>query len=310
MRRLNRWASVGAFLLAVGLTYGIVGGAIAHSTPPVPKSTTATAPCAKQTATYTHVLVWVLENHSFSQARGHMPYLDSVANKCAYLTHESAISHPSLPNYLALTAGSTFGITDDSGPSAHKLTANSIFQELGTHWGSYHQSMSTNCKLSDGNHYIVHHNPAAYYTNIRTACNAQDVPYTKLATALASPATFPKYAFVVPDNCHNGHKNTCPGGDTLDGQAKQADDYLKAELPKLLSSATYQDGHLLIMITFDEGHSSNVVYTVLVGPTLTPGTVIGTTLTHYSLLRYAQAKAGVPCLLASCSAPVLTGPGL
>lgn len=273
----------------------------------------AVGPCtgASQTAP-THLLVWILENHALSASRGVMPYLDSVANGCSYATHYSAITHPSLPNYIAFTSGSTQGITDDASPSSHPLTAPSIFSQLPGRIRSYHQGMPSNCALTNGGtNYIVHHNPWAYFTNVRTACLSNDVNYTHLATDLAgTPADV---MLVVPNNCNNGHKNTCANGDgqTDLGTALQADNYLKAQLPGILASAAYQSGSLGIIITWDEGDGTNqLVYTVFIAPGVQPGTTYTTTVTHYGLLRMIEDRTGVGCIANSCTATPVAVPGL
>src|SRR5213079_1440463 len=101
------------------------------------------------------------------------PYLNKLASQCGLATAYKAISHPSLPNYIAMTSGSTQGITDDSGPSAHPLDVPSIFSQLGSDWRALEESMPSNCSLKNSGQYAVRHNPAAYYTNIRTACQTQ-----------------------------------------------------------------------------------------------------------------------------------------
>lgn len=58
--------------------------------------------------------------------RSQLPYLSSLATKYAYATNYTAITHPSLPNYLALAGGSTFGVKDDSPPASHKIPARSM----------------------------------------------------------------------------------------------------------------------------------------------------------------------------------------
>ena len=56
-----------------------------------------------------HVFVIVMENHSVEQAlSGH--YTASLAAKYAVANNYHAVSHPSVPNYLALTSGSTWGV--------------------------------------------------------------------------------------------------------------------------------------------------------------------------------------------------------
>jgi len=270
---------------------------------------TESKPCVGTAGKPTRVLWWILENHSYDQARGHMPYLDAKADACVILTDEWAITHPSLPNYLALSGGSTFGITDDGSPKKHPINDASVYQQLGTSWAAFLQSMQTNCQLRSETPYMARHNPPAYFTPITSACAAQDVPYTALQARL-NAGSLPTLSLVVPDRCHDAHKNTCPGGDTRNGQAKQADDFLASELPKIIASPQYQSGSLLVVITWDEGHSDNRVYTVLLGATLLPKTTIPTHLTHHSLLAYVERLAGVPCLKEACTAPALSGVGL
>jgi phosphatidylinositol-3-phosphatase len=267
------------------------------------------APCVSVAGAPTHVLWWILENHSYDQARGHMPYLDAKADACAILTDDWAITHPSLPNYIALSGGSTYGVDGDGSPAKYPVDGASVYEQLGGDWAAFMQSMPENCRLHNARPYVVRHNPPAYFTSIRSACDAQDVPYSELQARLDA-GSLPTLSVVVPDLCHDGHKNSCPGGDTSDGQAQQADDYLASELPSIIASPQYRSGSLLVVVTFDEGHGDNHVYTVLLGATIRPGTAIDTHLTHYSLLAYVEQLAGVPCLNEACSAPPLTGAGL
>ena len=97
-------------------------------------------------------------------------------------TAYDANSHPSLPNYLAMTAGSTFGITDDADPSAHRISAPSVFQQLGTRWRAYDESMASRCQRTSAGLYAVRHNPATYFTPIATSCLSQDVPLPSTPT--------------------------------------------------------------------------------------------------------------------------------
>jgi acid phosphatase len=82
------------------------------SIPPAPVATPTPTPTPTG---YDHVVVIVLENHSFESVIGspQAPYLNSFANQWALATGYSGVSHPSLPNYLAMIGGSTFGVTSD-----------------------------------------------------------------------------------------------------------------------------------------------------------------------------------------------------
>src|SRR6185312_1900810 len=62
-----------------------------------------------------HVAVIVMENEEYGDIIGSSstPYINMLARRYSLATSMYAISHPSLPNYLALTGGSTFGISSD-----------------------------------------------------------------------------------------------------------------------------------------------------------------------------------------------------
>lgn len=291
---------------------------------PAAAAVTGADPCENTVAPvqYSHVLVWELENHSFTVSRGHMPYLDKVANRCAYYAdgHFKALFHPSLPNYIAQTSGSNWGITDDSNPSAHPLNHPSIFTQLGDQAHSYMQSMPSNCVLSNSGLYAVRHNPATYYTylNSRTLCQANDQPYSALQIALNnSDVSFPSFAWVTPDVCHDAHgnKNKCPAAK----DPAVADAYLQTELPKIINSPVYQSGTMIIFVTWDEGGGGGDgqnIYTVAIAPNLgivgTGGGVVvsGPVFNHYSLLKYTENQLGVGTLTPEPSSAYTSAPDL
>src|SRR5207244_4949284 len=64
---------------------------------------------------YDHVFVIVMENHSYGQIIGSpsAPYINSLLSSGSLATNYYGVSHPSLPNYLALACGSTYGTTSD-----------------------------------------------------------------------------------------------------------------------------------------------------------------------------------------------------
>src|SRR5712692_4968982 len=59
-----------------------------------------------------HVFLIVMENRSYSQAIS-TTYIAELAAKFSAATGYHGVSHPSLPNYLAMTSGSTWNIYDD-----------------------------------------------------------------------------------------------------------------------------------------------------------------------------------------------------
>lgn len=310
-----------SLLLGIALTAGFSGQAAAVD---------STAPCNAPNpafAGYHKFVVWTLENHSAATINSSdMPYLTGLASQCELMTNEFALHHPSLPNYLDMTAGSNFGILDDGTPAQHPLPDSSIFSQLGKNWKGYHNGMQSNCALvNGGDHYIVHHNPAAYYTyktatyDFRSVCQTNDLPLEgHLAPDFAAGGTaVKKLSYIVPNNCHNGHPNSCGGTKVTDLSvlAKQADDYLKANLPTILDSPAYANGDMLVIITWDEGKcnscsNAQAVYTVLVSPQM-QGFVISNRYTHYSILKYLEQKLGKAQLRGAATAADMSGePGL
>ena len=257
------------------------------------KANETTAPCGTRStsaATYTHVVVILMENKTYSEVIGSSaaPYENSLARQCGLATGYYAVAHPSLPNYIALTAGTIAGIADDKGPTSHQLTNTSIFEQVGaTHWRSYEESMPSRCDLYSSGAYAVKHNPAAYFTNIRTACAQNDVALP------SSPSFSAKYTFVTPNLCHDTHDCSVTTGDY----------WLKWFVPKVLASPEYQNGNLILFLTWDESDSSgsNHIPTIVVAPTVPAGVRVSTTFNHYSLLKTTESILGVPCLVNACN---------
>jgi len=259
----------------------------------VPPSPTASTPCGVTTTppTWRHV-VWILmENKSYSEIIGSSsaPYLNSVARECGLATNYTAVAHPSLPNYIALTSGSTQGITDDAGPASHPLSVPSIFSQLGANnWRALDESMPVNCDTADASPYAVRHNPAVYYTNIASQCALQDVP---LGTAPDLSAAF---TFITPNLCDDMHDCSVSTGDT----------WLSHELPLILGSAPYLSGNTAVFITWDEDDTSagNHVATLVISPSTAVGATSSTAFDHYSLLRSTEAMLGLPPLANAATA--------
>jgi hypothetical protein len=223
-------------------------------------------------------MVIIDENHTASQVQTGMPYLISLGNKYGKTTNFTAEMHPSLPNYLAMTGGSTFGVTDDNAPSSNPVTGTSVFAGGG---GSYEESMQSNCKLTPAGEYAVKHNPQAYYTRERANCAATNKSLTALPADLAGG--LPNVSVLTPNLNNDAH----------DGTLTQADSFLKTWVPQILAGKDYQAGKLTVVITWDEGVGSDqTIYTAVINPAL-HGKTVTTPVTHYSLARWLYRTAGL-----------------
>jgi phospholipase C len=231
-----------------------------------------------------------MENHSFDEAIS-QPYTAQLASRYAIASNYHAVAHPSLPNYLALTSGSTWGITDDD---YHRLPPGGLGSQMtraGVSWRAYMEGMGANC-LSNNSRYAVKHNPFAYYGG---ACPANVVPLSELQGDLAGPT--PRFVWITPDLCHDGH----------DCSAAAADDFLSSLVPGILATPAWQQGGLLL-ITWDEddGSASNHVLTLVVATGLTRH-VTDRPYDHYSLLATVEDRLSLPRLGRAAQASPLTG---
>jgi hypothetical protein len=235
-----------------------------------------------------HVFVIVMENRSYSQALS-SGYMSNLAAQYAIATDYHGVSHPSLPNYLALTSGTTWGIADDG---FHALPAGGLGAQLtnaGIEWRAYMESMTNDCFHSPYP-YALKHNPFAYYGS---ACPPEVVPFTQFAADLAGNT--PLFSWVTPNLCNDGH----------DCSTSVADAWLSKTVPAILNSNAWQDGGMLV-ITWDEGEdSANSVLTVVIRPNPV-NHVSAKPYDHYSLLATIEDMLGVARLGQAVQASPMT----
>jgi phospholipase C len=252
----------------------------------------APAPCgsrAHQRPVIRHVIAVLMENHSYAEVIGHAPYITALAHRCGLATNYHAITHPSLPNYLALTSGSTHGDTSDCTPQECPVRGKSIFSQVTAHhlgWRSYAESMPTACDTGSSGLYAARHVPAVYYLNVRSICRSHVRPMGGLTSgrlhlALKSGHA-PAYIFVTPNLCNDMHDCGVTTGDR----------WVSEWIPMMRRSRAYQAGHTVIFLVWDEGSGANQVPLVVVSPYTPAGTRSSRSLNHYSLLRTSEHLLG------------------
>ena len=261
-----------------------------------PAAIATSSPCfAAPIPQYRHVVWIMLENVGYSVVgSASAPYFNELSNSCGLATNYDAIAHPSLPNYIALTSGSTQGITNDGEPFTHPLKVASIFSELGNNWRSIVESMPVSCDRVTSGEYAARHNPAVYFSNLGASCARNDVT---LRSPLNLSATF---TLIVPNVCNDMHSCAISTGDT----------WLRRMVPAIVASPQYQSRSLALFITFDEndGGATNRVPTIVVAPSVPRGLRVGAALSHYSLLRATESLLHVGLLGNARTAPSLIGP--
>ena len=223
-----------------------------------------------------HVIIVVMENHSYDQVRT-LPYISTLISKYTSFSQSYAVSHPSQPNYLALWAASTLGISDDNcPPSGSPYSAANLghsCEAAGLTWRSYCENLpsvaSTVCASSD-NLYKRKHHPCPDFSNLT---HSKECPYSQLATDIAAGA-LPSLSFVVPNMCHDMHDCSGSTGDT----------WLSNNLPAMILAVGPRG---LVILTWDEDdHSSgNQILTVFAGPMVKSNYVSSQTIDHYTVVR-------------------------
>ena len=262
----------------------------------MPQKSSAAAPSSLPS--FSHIFVIVLENTEYSDIIGNpsAPYFNSLASTYGLATQYYAIMHPSLPNYMALTGGSTFGIKSDCHLCFKSVTnLTDQIEASGRTWKAYMESMPSPCYIGDSPDglYAQKHDPFIYYNDIRlntARCTADVVPFTQFSADLSNNA-LPNFAWITPNMCDDAH----------DCALSVADTWLSQVVPTILNSPAYQNNGLLF-ITTDEGTtnlgcctvaSGGNVATLVISPLGKSGYQSTVQETHYSLLRTIEDSWGL-----------------
>ena len=260
---------------------------------------------AAAAGTITKLLVIVEENQNAKAVTStSMPYLYSIEKLYAQATSYKSFSYVSLPNYLAIAGGSTFGVTNDNDPSQVPINAPSVFGQAinaGHSAKEYAEAATSNCDMTGTNQYAVRHNPWLYFrpSNEPADCKLFDQGFTGTTGNFANDVkagTLPNVGMVSPNLVNDGHTPCCASG------LANTDKWLKTELPFIMAGPDYTSGRLAIVITWDSGYTSLAVDFVVVAPTVSH-LVVATAYNHYSLSRLLSDFGGSAPLLKAATAP-------
>jgi phosphatidylinositol-3-phosphatase len=290
---MRRLLTVLAALVVAGVVAGAAMSGLGEtegSAPPVPR--------------FRHVVLVVFENEEYGAVIGsrQAPTFNALARRYSLLTQSYAVSHPSLPNYLALVSGSTFGIRSDC--TTCFVGGRSLADTLdgaGLSWNAYEEGLpSVGSRVPFAGRYAIKHSPFLYFRSVRSSQRLRDhvVPYSRFAPDLAG-GRLPTFSLVVPNLCHSMHDCSVATGDR----------WLAGFLRPLLASPELD--HSAVFVTFDEGsssvHGGGRVATLVLGPLVEPGTRSSRLVTHYGVLRTIEDGLGLPRLGVSARARPITG---
>ena len=298
-------------------------GPTATTVAATPTSAATAGPTSSPTAEaspvprFEYVAYVVFENKEFGTVvnNGKMPYFNQLAKSYTLLTQEYAVAHPSLPNYLALLAGDTFGVNFDCTKCLYDAkTLPDQIDASGRTWKSYQEDMHSACYQGpDYGNYAMKHNPFMYFKSIRldtTRCTADVVQIGQLYADIAAEA-LPNFSFITPNLCNDAHD--C-GLDT-------ADKWLQALMLVLQPALEAKGKPYLIIVTWDEGQGDHSccglppqaggrVATILVSPQAKSGFQDATPYSHYSLLKTIEAAWSLDFLghAADAETPLIVAP--
>jgi hypothetical protein len=237
----------------------------------------------------TKLLVIVEENHSLGQMKQGMPFTFALAKKYGFATSYRGITHPSLPNYIAIASGTTHKVRDDKPPADHPLPGPSVFGQAiaeGRTAALYAQGMPEPCATTDTGSYVARHNPWAYFVDERASCRQSDVSMRRFSRDVAR-GTLPRVGMVIPDLDHDAH----------DGTLGVADAWFESLMTDVFAGRDWQTGRLAVVLTADEDDRAhgNRVLTVVIHRSQRHH-LVSEPLTHYSLTRLYEDVAHLPFL--------------
>jgi hypothetical protein len=239
------------------------------------------------------VLLVLEENHGYQQVIGNsqLPFIGSLAARYGLASDWFDLSHPSLPNYLGLTSGSTWGNPSDTTPQDRTYPGPSFADQLaarGIAWKAYMEDMPRRCDLGDQfgpGQYDVNHNPFIYYRSVRGSRSqcGRVVPFAALASDLSS-GTAPAFMWVSPNLVHDMH----------DGTAAQADSWMRDLMQRVTASRWWSKGGTVV-VTWDESETGDQIVTIVVSARLHHA-ILTARGDHYGTLRGLEEVYGVPLL--------------
>ncbi len=262
------------------------------------------AACSAQVPPSSHVVVLMLENHSYSQVvgNGNAPYINSLINTYGLATNYDANSHYSIPNYFWITTGAYVTDSDGTQTIFNVDNVTRYLLSAGLTWKAYEESIPYAGYVGPTvEPYERNHDPFSYLSDVVNSSQKMNiVPFTQLATDIANNQ-LPNYSFITPNGSHDGHNSNLT----------VVDNWLKTNLAPLLQSPIFQPGgDGLLIITVDESLDSDCaplascpklpenlggghVATIVIGPNVTPGTKSSTFYQHPSTLKTMLTALGI-----------------
>jgi hypothetical protein len=265
---MGRWLGCLALGVLAWLTAVVAPGWVSRSP--------STRPTARPPA-FSHVFVIMLENQSPAVlASPEAADLRRLAAQYAYDTDYFGVTHPSLPNYVAVVTGRTGGSHSDN--PTQRFSFPSLPAQLDRHgisWqaameglpypgypGNWYPPAPPGTPPTDppaDARYAKKHDPFLLLTDLAPHDASRVVPLDVLAGELRS-GKVPRFVWISPDLCHDMHGQpdapgaSCPGSRHAQLVAA-ADHFVRAWVERIQHSAAWT-GNAVIFVAWDEGAGS------------------------------------------------------
>ena len=220
----------------------------------------------------------------------------------ALFTKMRAEVHPSQGNYIAMVAGSAYGITSDSNVDLPHRHIGDLLENAGKDWRVYAEEYPGNCFTGKrSGKYVRKHNPFMSFTNVtsnpkRCAKIESDARFFQDY----ANGTLPEFSMYIPNMDNDGHDTT------IDFAGK----WLTTRFGSILSNPAAL-GDVLFIVTYDESDLSsakNEIYTVAIGAQIAAGSQNSQTLNHPALLKMIEDEFKIGNLgKDDLSAPIISG---
>ncbi len=216
---------------------------------------------------FDHVFVVFMENENYADSEAPSgsgdyivgnpaaPYLNKqVAKQASLLGRMFATTHPSDPNYLAVTGGATFGYTRNLRVGTDRIAAAHIGDRLdaaGKTWAAYAGGMAYPCDMTthdteSGGYYLPNNEPFMMYADVIAKpfeCAAHNKPIEQLSVDLRRTGTTPDLVWLAADDGQSMERGGVSAGDT----------WLSHTLPVIFRSPAWTTQRSLLIVSWDEG---------------------------------------------------------
>lgn len=256
---------------------------------------------------FDRVLIIVLENQGYSSAMSN-EFLAKLATKGTSFRNFKNLYHPSYPNYLAMIAGSSFGMHSNSQINLPDDAQHRTIADL-LDWKNYAENYPTNVQpylKADAGKYARKHVPFLSFVKIQKegynnvvsvdTRNPRNAFVMEVEMFRKDPKKFPlpRYMFYSPNLDDDGHDPFYYSRKGLQKASRWLENFFRTWFPwdqKEMSGT-------LVIVTFDESEGDEKIdriYTVFLGD-MVKIQMVDKEYNHYSVLRTIEDNFGLPPL--------------